>query len=220
MKKNKIRHLISIVSLIIITCILIPHSHAQRNFGIKGGLNLATMTIEEADDSNIIPGFHAGFFGEFILTEKFSLQPEVLFSTKGVEATYDSDFLNFDVANGETTLNISYIDIPVYVKFNLAEDFNFHLGPYLGILLNAKYESENEILDFINIDDADDIDRDQFNTFDYGITGGLGFELEPFLFGFNYNLGLRPAARENEAMRDLLEDAKNNLIQIYFGFSF
>ncbi len=220
MKKSRIRQLIFAASFILGACFLIPHSHAQRNFGIKGGLNLAAMTIEEADDSNIIPGFHAGFFGEFILTDKFSLQPEVLFSTKGVKATYDSDFFNFDIADGETTLNISYIDIPVYLKFNLAEDFNFHLGPYLGILMNAKYESENEILDFININDADDIDRDQFNNLDYGISGGLGFELEPFIFGFNYNLGLRSVAIEDEAMRSLMEDAKNNVIQIYFGLSF
>lgn len=123
-------------------------------------------------------------------------------------------------ANEETTLNMSYIDIPLYLKFNLAEDFNVHFGPYVGILLNSKYESENEVLDFVNIDDADDIDRDQFNNTDYGITGGLGFELQPFIFGFNYNLGLCAVAKEDEAIKSLPKDAKNNVIQIYFGFSF
>lgn len=209
-------------SLVILILVFLSalNLQAQNKWGIKGGLNLASMSIDDADDSNIIPGFHAGVWGELMLSEKFALQPEVHFSTKGVKATYDSDFLNFDIANGETTLNLSYIDIPVYFVFNLAEDFNFHLGPYFGILVNSKYESDNEILNFIDIEDADDIDREEFNTLDYGVSGGLGFELEPFIFGFNYNIGLNPVAKDGEAMENLLGDAKNNVIQIYLGFSF
>ncbi len=220
MKINLPKILILALSFLLMTNFSLSYIHAQNAFGVKGGLNLSSMSIDEADDSNIIPGFHAGFWGEIMLTEKFSLQPEILFSAKGVKARYDSDFLQFDVVNGETTLNLNYIDIPVYLKYYLAEDFSFHLGPYVGILLNAKYESENEILDFIDLDETDDIDRDQFYNVDYGLTGGLGFELEPFIFGFNYNIGLQPVAIEDEPMRTLLEDAKNNVIQIFFGFSF
>ncbi len=216
-KTNYVRN--SLTSLMIVLLSLM-NLQAQNTWGVKGGLNLATMTIEDADDSNIIPGFHAGLWGELMVSEKFSLQPEMHYSTKGVKATYDSDFLNIDIADGETTLNTSYIDIPVYFKYSLAEDFNFHLGPYLGILIEAKYETNNEILNFINIDDADQIDREEFNNLDYGISAGIGFEFEPLIFGFNYNLGLNPVAKENEAMENLLGDAKNKVIQIYLGFSF
>jgi hypothetical protein len=216
----KILSKITLITLIV-SVLSIPALKAQESgFGIKGGLNLSYLSIDDADDSNIVPGLHAGLFGEFFINEQFSVQPEILYSMKGVQASYDSDFLGFDVANGETELKLSYIDIPLYLKFNLAEDFNFHFGPYVGFLLNANYDTDNEVLNFIEIDDASDIDKDQFNGLDYGISGGLGFALEPVVMGFNYNLGLRPVAKDDEAMEAFLGDSKNNTIQVYVGLKF
>jgi len=100
------------------------------------------------------------------------------------------------------------------------EDFNFHLGPYAGMLAKAKIETDNELLDYIQVDESENIDRDVFNTFDYGISMGLGFIVEPVRIGFNYNLGLNHVAKEDDSMESLLGDAKNNVIQVYLGFSF
>ena len=189
-------------------------------FGLKGGLNLSNMTIEGSNDENLKAGFHAGVFYELPLTAKFSLQPEVLYSTKGVVAVYDEEFLGVTIAEGETTFGLNYIDIPLYVVYNLAEDFNFHLGPYAGILLNANVDTQAEVLDFINIDDSDELDRDHFKTADFGISGGLGFRLSMVKLGFNYNIGLTQVAKEDDISEALLGDARNNVIQVYAGIIF
>ena len=217
MKKLKIPTL-----AIILLSILIPAQlSAQSKFaGIKGGLNLASMSIEDADDKNIIPRFHAGVWGRMMINEQFGVQPEILYSARGVKAVYDADFLGFDIADGETTLDLAYIDIPIYLTYNLSEDFNFHLGPYLGILLNAKIETDAEILEFLNYNNMDDVDREEFNPLDFGISGGLGFTIDPVNFGFNYNLGLRQAAKAGSNMEDHINDAKNNNIQVYVGLVF
>ncbi|MFW6222098.1 MAG: porin family protein [Bacteroidota bacterium] len=214
---NKVTTLLAIVFVFTISVELNAQS---RSGGIKGGLNLSSLTIEEADDNNIIPGFHAGLWMKNMFTEQFGVQPEILFSTKGVKTVYNEEFLGFDVADGNTKLNLNYIDVPIYFVFQLAEDFDFHLGPRIGYLLNASMETQAEVLEFIDVDDEDEIDRENFNTLDYGFSGGLGFYLDPVTIGFNYDMGLRPVAKDGEFTEDLLGDARNSTIQIYLGFAF
>lgn len=213
---------LKIATLAFIACFALSmQANGQENaFGIKGGLNLSTMTIEDANDSNIIPGFHAGVFANYMVSDNVAIKPEVLYATKGVKTIYDQEFLGFDIADGETRLTFGYIDIPVYVAYYLSEDFNFHIGPYAGIMLKNQLETEAEILEFIQVDNAEEIDGEYFNTIDYGVSLGLGFSVNPVMMGFNYNLGLRQVANEAEAMDDLLGDAKNNVIQVYIGFRF
>ncbi len=117
-------------------------------FGVKAGLNLATIAVEDVDENNFKAGFHAGLSAKFPLTESFALQPEVLFTQKGAKTVYNSDFLGFDIADGETTYNLNYIDIPVYAVYNFTDNFNLHLGPYLGILVDASADTQAEILEF------------------------------------------------------------------------
>ncbi|MFP4060811.1 MAG: porin family protein [Bacteroidota bacterium] len=190
------------------------------SLGIKGGLNFSYMTIEDLDDQSMKPGFHAGVFKKFPVSEKFAIQPEVLYSTKGVKAVYDEEFLGVSIFEGETDFALNYIDIPLYLVYNLAEDLNFHLGPYVGILLGANVDTQAEVLDFINIDDNEELDRDHFNNTDFGISGGLGFQLSFVELGFNYNLGLSQVAPDDDVSEILLGDARNNVIQIYAGIIF
>ncbi len=209
-------------SLLVLLFFMIPGSlRAQElSYGIKGGLNLSTITITDADDSNIIPGFHAGAFADIPVAGQVTIGPEVHFSTKGVKATYDANVFGLNLANGETRMDLFYIDIPVYVKYYLSEDFNFHLGPYAGILAKAKIETDAELLDFIQVDDSENIDKTMLNSLEYGVSMGLGFIVDPVRIGFNYNLGLNRVAKEEYSIENLLGDGKNNVIQVYLGFSF
>ncbi|HYW95417.1 MAG TPA: porin family protein [Bacteroidales bacterium] len=210
-----------VITTLIIMVMVMPDIKAQESkAGIKGGLNLSWLTIDQANDNNIIPGFNAGVWGHLMMNEKFGIQPEVLYSGKGMKAVYNKDFLGFDVADGTTKLNLNYIDIPVYLTYNLAEDFNFHIGPYVGFLMNAHINTDSQILNFMNVNSSDDIDRSKFNTIDYGLAGGLGFSIDPLIFGFNYSIGLNQVAKDGESTEDLLGNAKNNTIQVYAGFVF
>lgn len=59
----------------------------DMSFGIKGVLNISSISNVEGDglNSSSLVGFHAGFFGEFMISDKFAIQPEVLYSTQGVK---------------------------------------------------------------------------------------------------------------------------------------
>ncbi len=217
MKKTTIQSMLFVFLFVIGTGSLLAQ---DVGFGVKGGLNLANMTIEDANDKNIRPGFHLGVSAKLPLTDQFAIQPELLYSTKGVEMNYDEDFLGIDIADGESDFKFAYLDIPVYLVFNLSEDFNFHFGPYVGFLLDAEVDTDAEVLDFIDIDDNEDLDRDHFKSTEFGLSGGLGFEFGSFKTGFNYNHGLTQVAEDDDPAEVLLGDAKNNVIQVYVGLLF
>ncbi len=186
-------------------------------FGVKGGVNLSYMAIEDADQNNMIVGYHAGLYMKAMLTASVGIQPELLYSKIGGKATYDADFLGIDLADGETTLNMHYINIPIKLLFRLSDNVNIQFGPYASYLLNSRVETDAEILEFIEIDSEDDIDTDEFNPLDYGLTLGLEFDVDPIVMGVNYNFGLQKVAKDDESMELILDDANNQYFQVYIG---
>ncbi|MDD2197389.1 MAG: porin family protein [Bacteroidales bacterium] len=187
----------------------------ESRFGIKGGLNVSTLTTDEFDDKNLKPGFHIGIFNKVSLGEALAIQPELLFITKGAKYSYDNPLVE-----GDTKFNLNYIELPVKVVVNLLEIFEVQFGPYVGYLVSAKSETNAEVLNFWNIASEDEIDRKQFKAFDYGLSLGVGLDLDPLIVGINYNLGLTPVAEKNEISNNILGSAKNSVIQAYIGIKF
>lgn len=206
------------VILSALICLLtVSIARAQESVtGIKAGLNLSSMTTDGNDDKNLKPGFHLGVFNKAQVSESFAIQPELLYSVKGIKYNFDESMF----ADGETKFNLHYLELPVKLVFNLSEDFEFQVGPYVSYLLSANVDTDADILDFLEIDSEDEIDRKRFNAFDYGLTAGLGFDLDPIIISLNYNLGLNPVAKDDEPSRDILGDAKNTTIMLSVGLKF
>lgn len=188
----------------------------ESQVGIKGGVNLSTLSVDDSNDKNLKAGFHAGVFSKIALTESFAIQPELLYSMKGVKYNFDDNVL----ADGSAKFNLNYIEVPVKLVFNLSEDFELQFGPYVSYLLNANVDTDAEVLGFWDISGNDELDRDNYNALDYGLSLGLGFDFNPLIIGFNYNLGLNPVAKEDKLSRDILGEAKNSVIQVYAGIKF
>jgi len=189
-------------------------------FGVKGGLNMSYLAVDDADRNRILPGFQIGILREMMLNRTVSIQPEILYTVKGTRTVYDEEILGFEIVDGTTKLGLHYIEIPVYLKLNLADFFNLHLGPYFGILMFSNMETDAEILGFVDLDSVDEIDRDQFNKLDAGLSAGIGFSMDPLFFGFNYGLGLRQVANQNQNLAPLLGDAAHSSFQVYAGLTF
>lgn len=204
-----------IFSLVVLLLFTTNAFSQSSRFGVKAGLNMSNMTLENSDDSNLKFGLHAGVFNKIAITDRFAIQPELLYSSKGLKNEYDNVG-----ADGEVKFNLNYIDLPVKLVFNLAEDFTFQFGPYVGYLVNANVDTDAEVLGFFDVDSQDNLDRDKFNALDFGLTGGLGFDFDPLVVGFNYNLGLSQVAKDGEATAVMLGDARNTVIQIYAGILF
>lgn len=188
----------------------------ESQIGIKGGLNLSTLNIDNKNDKNLKAGFHAGVFTKIPLTESFAIQPELLYSMKGVKYSFEDNIL----ADGRANFNLNYLELPVKLVFNLSEDFEIQFGPYVSYLINANVDTDADVLGFWKIDNNKELDRKNYNALDYGLSLGLGFDFDPLIIGFNYNLGLNPVAKEDKMSRKILGDAKNSVIQVYAGIKF
>ncbi|MBS2096753.1 porin family protein [Carboxylicivirga linearis] len=220
--KNTSQKILSVIGLFVLLFTFPSQiTQAQKSkIGIKGGLNLSSMTFDNADEKNRLPGFNVGVFTHLPITKTFGVQPEVLYSTKGVKAIYNEEFLGMEVAEGESELNLKYLEVPVYFTFNFSKSFDIHLGPYIAVLLNSNAETDTEVLDWMNINESEDIDNDQFNKLDYGLAGGIAYHINNLSLGVNYSYGLNQVASSDEPIETLLGDAKNSNLQVYIGIAF
>ncbi len=188
-------------------------SALSPKFGIKGGLNLTNFSSDNFSDSHLKPGFNVGVFSKLPITEGFSIQPELLYSLKGAK----SDYNNFIQGSGDYRFNLGYVELPVLAVVNLTKNFSIHLGGYAAYLTNANVKDVNSNG---TIQDITDLNADNFNRWDFGLAGGVGFDIENFMIGARYNYGLSKIGKSGNVSGDVLGDAKNNGLSIYVGFGF
>ncbi len=201
-----------------ILCFLVASTGWAQNsgVGIKGGINLSSLTTGGNDDKNLNYGVLVGIFNKIQVTESVAFQPELLYSPKGVRINYDESI----IADGETKFNLHYLELPVKLVYNLSDDFEFQFGPYIGFLLGANTTTDADVLNIFEIDSENELNRENFNTIDYGLSAGIGFDFNPLVIGANYNLGLKQVAKEGKAPEKILDNAKNSVIQVYVGVKF
>ncbi len=152
----------------VITVLGLAHVNAQDiNFGIKGGLNFATITGDNTSKDQTVTGFNFGAIAEIKISEKFSFQPELLYSGQG----YDTGITT------EGNIALNYLNIPLIGKYYVTKKLSLEAGPQIGFLLSTKGGSQNY--------------KDLFKTTDFGVNFGLGYKLDSGLnFGVRYNAGL------------------------------
>jgi len=175
--------------------------------GIKAGLNVSNLYINDVDDNNARFGFNGGFYGQIASSESFAIQPELLYSTKGSQADYGG------IVNSTVRFNLNYIDLPVLAVFKLGPSAEIHVGPYASYLVSANIKYSGNIGN-----GTDKIDRDQLKSYDYGLSGGFGLNFGAVQIGARYNYGLVKIADSNSA-RNLLGDSKNSVAQLYLALN-
>ncbi len=122
--------------IIIITCLLIK-VNAQVSIGPKVGFNWAmiTDTTSAGFKGVLTNGTHFGAVINYAINDKYSIQPEIIYSSKGSEQqTEDGAYYQ--------KFSTSYIEIPILVKrtFGKKAFKGFvNAGPYFGYWTAGKY---------------------------------------------------------------------------------
>ncbi len=199
------KKLLFFVATIVLISLVSCASQRAIEVGAKAGVNIADITGDDIDSFNGRTSFHVGAVVEVPVSDKFSFQPELMYSSQG------SDYSEGDDYDG--SVKVDYLNIPLIAKFYIAEGFSIEAGPQLGLLLSAKDE-----YDWAG-DTGEDDWKDYLKGIDFGVNLGLGYKLESGLnFGARYNLGLSDT---NDDI-DLLGDStyKNSVIQFSVGYFF
>ena len=188
-------------------------SGLRPKFGIKGGLNLTNLYVDNVSDEHVKAGFNAGIFAKLPVSRGFSIQPELLYSLKGAKDTYN----NILQGSGEYRFNLGYIELPVLAVINLARNFNLQAGGYAAYLVTANVKDVDNQGD---INGATDLNADNFQRFDFGLAGGLAFDIENMTIGARYNYGLGNIGKSGSLSGELTKNSKNAGLSIYLGFGF
>ena len=178
--------------LIVVCATALVSANAQVKFGLKAGANFASITDGDGLKSKI--GINGGVQVAMALNEMFSVNPEAVYSAQGAKAD-----------EGDGSLNLNYINVPVLLQYNNPSGFFAHTGPQVGFLMSAKAKAGGEEQDM----------KEFMNSTDFGWVVGLGFATQSG-FGFNarYNIGLSKLDKEGEG------SSKNSVIQagIFYNF--
>ena len=184
---------ISLLALVLVAGMAVQ---AQKiNIGLKGGLNLATVSdSENEDDVRSRLGYHAGLFFNIPVTPQIAIQPEAVYSNQGTK---------YDLGTGnDLNLSLNYINIPVMVQAMVGSGFYAQVGPQLGILTSVS--------DKVGDIELNAVSKNDFKTTDISLGVGLGFKGRSGLgLDARYNLGL---TNINNSTRSA--NIKNNVLQV------
>lgn len=195
------KKIFSILILFSICGFVVNAQTPEIKLGAKGGVNISNFTNTDADNK---VGFYIGGLAEIFLSEQMSIQPEILYSAQGAKQ-------NMEGLNGK--MNLDYLQIPIMVKYYVADGFNVHAGPQIGFVTKAEIEFEiGESGKF-----REDV-KDVVNSTDFGLGFGAGYELPSGLFfDARYNLGLNKVNKKSYPDE---KDVKNSVFQIGLGYKF
>lgn len=206
-KKSKILSVILIAGVISVLATNLASAQGARA-GIKGGMNVSNLYIDDVTDENARFGFNAGLFGQVLSSDAAALQLELLYSTKGARSFYDNGTLNQEIK-----YNLNYLDLPVLAVIKLGKSAEIHLGGYASYLLNANISYSGDIAN-----GSDQIDKDKLKSYDYGLIGGVAFNFGDIQVGARYNYGLVKIADSDEA-QVAIGDSKNSVGQLYIALN-
>ncbi|NHN25216.1 PorT family protein [Flavobacterium jejuense] len=153
-------------------------SNAQEvKFGAKAGLNLSNFS-GDAEGTSTKVGFQVGALAEIMISDKFAIQPELVYSSLGAKSS-DEGF--------DYTSHLNYLNIPVMAKYFVAEGFSLEAGPQIGFLLSAKDKGDGEDVDT----------KEYYNSTDFGMNVGAGYDVtENINLGLRYTFGLSNIAKD------------------------
>ena len=209
-----------IAFLIIIAVCGLSQVRAQ-NFGVKAGYNYSTLSGETSSISTIegLSGFYIGGLVELPISNMLSIQPELIFSRQGVDLR--QGLKNFSIRTDTSEIRLDYLNIPVMAKVNLGPIF-LEGGVQFGFLVNKpKVDSYIANVYLRNL-----LDKDSYNSFDFGVGAGLGVKLNQHFFvetRYTYSLTNVFDPNDKHFKSSLISDGdnfKNSVFSIGLGMKF
>jgi len=201
---------------------------AQSNvsFGVRAGItnsNLRGNAVQNfqnvlnftggALNTNSKTGFYGGGFASIPVSEQFSIEPGITYSQKGYELKGSFGIKGTDLVGARSQLNLNYVEVPVLAKANIS-GLQLFAGPQVSYLANANLHTTAGALGFNLINDRRDV-KDQFNTWDVALTGGIGYQ---FANGFSVNAAYDHGLSKINSGQSM--EAYNEAVKVGVGFRF
>ena len=184
---------------VIVTLPSIAAAQTPLTVGVKAGVNIAKVSIDDDDDDvdvKSLVGAVAGLFVGQQINDTVGWRLEGLFSQKGAK----------DAETGEDAKNkFTYVDVPLLLTLGPSSSddtrFNVFTGPQISFNTSAKFVEAGE----------PDLDiKDSVKSTDFGWVVGAGLEKGRITADARYTLGLTNIA-------EFGSEVKNKVFSVMIG---
>lgn len=162
-------------------------AQGKVEFGLKGGYNNASVTKASGTRNRV----HLGGVARINISDKFAIQPELLYSLQGGEIA-------------EVDFSANYLSLPILSSYNLVDNLYVEIGPEFSYLTYAEVKPLiiTKYIDKLQI------------SFDVGTS--YRFKNDLFV-QLRYCLGLKKLSDNKEHFNF---DVKNKVFQASIGYFF
>lgn len=193
----------------------------EVNFGVKAGANFANLSGSGVTSNDAKFGAYGGAFVNIPISNKISVQPEVLYSMQGTKWTTNTpNFLPLMDLKLENDIQLDYVNVPIVVQYEFGNGFYGEMGPQVGFLVGAKSKNEMTIDDrnftptVTNITSTTTDIKSLLKTADFSGVIGAGYKLPTGLsFNARYSIGFTDIDKANT-------QAKNSVFSLGLGYTF
>lgn len=217
-----------------------------NNFGFSFGVNFAKWSGDAdsfANDLSFVmnqegfsgidfeakarTGVSFGIFYEYKFNKLLLIRPELTYTMKGakfrhegpVTFTYDYETYFVDLKE-DLIMVMNYIELPVLLRFNFV-DIEKKTVPYLIAGPCISYLVTSKMKVKVDVDGEKETDSekyDEFESFDWGLYGGLGIAFSKSAsLELRYNYNFKPVVKEKY---DDGYEVNNSMISINFMMGF
>ena len=183
---------------IFLLAFLIFAAAAQAQIGVRAGIgssNFSNGDVQRGFTSLIRP--HFGAYYGIQATEKLTIEPGLFFAGKGFKTCCNT------ITNKEFEESLSYLDIPVLVRYALSPAFNVFAGPQAGFLLARTYTSGDQKF----------TDTAPVGGYEIGGVFGLGYQLTADInIQTSYDFGIVP-------FKYFQADVNNTVFKLSLGYT-
>jgi len=224
---------ILIILITLLTIGLNAQSLLPIKYGIKVGVNISSLSIsaiegvkEPINSSQI--GIAAGACAYIPLSDKWYINPELLYSQKGASFDYDfkHQYGNTNPEHNTTNqLTLSYVELNPTISFKASDKLALNFGPSISFLIGEKY-SQNPAK--FNLNDSLSLITDglvKAATLDIGLNLGLSYFItENFLVDARVYTGFMKASEVTQPYKGEVPDPdytlKNKAIVFSLAYLF
>lgn len=183
---KRIQNVLTIAALLLTA----TFSYAQVSVGAKAGVYTSFIDVTDAAEglTQNVEGLTTPTYGlvaEIGLSDNFSFQPELLYTTKGFQV---SEGININLgglpipAGVTARTKINYLEVPVLAKYKFGTEglrFNVTAGPVVSYAVNGQLDTRANLLFDINpIKTNIDLDALNYERLEISASVGAGMAYE------------------------------------------
>ncbi len=192
----------------------------ELSYGVNGGITLSKVSFNPSVPQDYLQQYTGGITVRYISEKNFGLQGELNYSLRGWKERVDT------VSHlSSYSRSIAYLELPLmtHIYFNMSKRTRvlFNMGPQVGYYLNEKTVEKDLIVTYPN-QIPPYYDTEVQRIFDWGITGGMGFEFRTgigsFIVDGRYYFGLSDIFSNSKS--DYFQSSSNQVISIKLAYLF